>query len=117
MRNKESEATASRRAVKTLIIDNYDSFTYNLYQMISVANGTAPAVVYNDAFGGDWAKVCAAFPEIDNIVVSPGPGTPENPRDFGLSAAALSCTSRPVLGVCLGHQGLGHLLGARVRVS
>lgn len=101
--------------VKTLLIDNYDSFTYNLYQLISVVNGTPPAVVYNDAFDGDWTKVLAAFPDVDNIVVSPGPGTPENPADFGLSAYAFTTNDKPVLGVCLGHQGLGYICGAKVR--
>ncbi|KAL8272535.1 hypothetical protein Esti_003534 [Eimeria stiedai] len=100
--------------IRTLLIDNYDSFTYNLYQLIAVVNGTPPAVVFNDAFGGDWEKVCMAFPDIDNIVISPGPGTPENPADFGLSACAFTSDTKPVLGICLGHQGLGYNCGGKI---
>ncbi|KAL8439898.1 hypothetical protein Efla_006517 [Eimeria flavescens] len=102
------------RPVRTLLIDNYDSFTYNLYQLIAVVSGTPPAVVFNDSFDGDWEEVCAAFPDVDNIVISPGPGTPQNPADFGLSAAAIANSSKPLLGVCLGHQGLGYLSGAKI---
>ncbi|KAL8443921.1 hypothetical protein Emed_006464 [Eimeria media] len=103
--------------IRTLLIDNYDSFTYNLYQLLAVVNGTPPAVVFNDAFGGDWEKVCMAFPDIDNIVVSPGPGTPENPADFGLSACAFASDTKPVLGICLGHQGLGYICGGKGRIK
>ncbi|KAL8450902.1 hypothetical protein Emag_003008 [Eimeria magna] len=103
--------------IRTLLIDNYDSFTYNLYQLLAVVNGTPPIVVFNDAFGGDWEKVCMALPEIDNIVVSPGPGTPENPADFGISSSAFASDTKPVLGICLGHQGLGHICGGKGRIN
>ncbi|KAL8435754.1 hypothetical protein ACSSS7_002236 [Eimeria intestinalis] len=100
--------------IRTLLIDNYDSFTYNLYQLLAVVNGTPPFVVFNDAFGGDWEKVCEAYPEVDNIVISPGPGTPENPTDFGLSTCAFASDTTPVLGICLGHQGLGYFCGGKI---
>lgn len=95
--------------MKTLIIDNQDSFTFNLYQRLAAVNGELPEVVRNDA---DWSRVRGlAF---DNIVISPGPGRPERARDFGISARAIAEASVPLLGVCLGHQGLGHAFGARV---
>ncbi|MDQ0763385.1 aminodeoxychorismate synthase component I [Streptomyces canus] len=101
--------------MKTLLIDNYDSYTYNLFQLVAEVNGEEPVVVLNDAVGAlpDLGAYLAGF---DNVVVSPGPGHPAEPRDFGLSAAVLAEASIPVLGVCLGHQGIalgeGGLVGA-----
>ena len=57
--------------MKTLLIDNYDSFTYNLFQLLSEANGEEPIVVRNDAMS--WPEL-AASRDFDNIVISPGPG-------------------------------------------
>src|SRR6185295_13742480 len=90
-------------SVKTLLIDNYDSFTYNLFQLLAEANGEDPVVVRNDE---------ATWPELsrigfDNIVISPGPGRPERKKDFGVCAEAILATEVPLLGVCLGHQGIG----------
>jgi para-aminobenzoate synthetase len=96
--------------VKTLIIDNYDSFTFNLYQLIAEVNGDEPLVVRNDQLS--WPQLQDL--EFDNIVISPGPGRPENEHDFGICRDALLSAQVPVLGVCLGHQGLGHLYGGTV---
>jgi para-aminobenzoate synthetase len=64
--------------VRTLLIDNYDSYTYNLYQLIARVNGCRPTVIRNDV---DRARIdLTAF---DNIVISPGPGQPSRPEDFG----------------------------------
>jgi para-aminobenzoate synthetase len=98
--------------VKTLLIDNYDSYTYNLFQLIAEVNGEEPVVVLNDTDTiEDLGEYLAGF---DNVVVSPGPGHPAEPRDFGLSAAVLAESTIPVLGVCLGHQGIALGEGARV---
>jgi para-aminobenzoate synthetase len=97
--------------VKTLLIDNYDSFTYNLYQLLSEANGEEPTVVHNDALS--WAEIAAEI-EFDNVVISPGPGSPEREADFGVCHTAIRESSAPLLGVCLGHQGLCAAYGARV---
>ncbi|MFF2115564.1 aminodeoxychorismate synthase component I [Rhodococcus koreensis] len=94
---------------KTLLIDNYDSFTYNLYSFLSDVNGCPPTVVRNDV---DWCAIDLA--EFDNIVISPGPGRPAIERDFGISSRAILQGGLPTLGVCLGHQGLCHLFGAHV---
>ncbi|WP_347813357.1 aminodeoxychorismate/anthranilate synthase component II [Actinomadura sp. KC216] len=88
--------------IKTLIIDNYDSYTYNLFQLIAEVNGVEPAVVRNDEACADLDL--GAF---DNVVVSPGPGHPSRARDFGGAAALIARTDVPLLGVCLGHQGIG----------
>ena len=96
--------------MRTLLIDNYDSFTFNLFQLIAEVNGEEPVVVRND--GATWEELAGW--DVDNIVISPGPGRPERPADFGVCAAAIRHADVPVLGVCLGHQGLGHLSGGEV---
>ena len=96
--------------MKTLIIDNYDSYTYNLFQLISEVNGDEAVVVRNDA--ATWDELRAR--RFDNVVISPGPGTPERPGDFGICADALATPDLPILGVCLGHQGLAQVNGGAV---
>ncbi|MGF1426761.1 aminodeoxychorismate synthase [Kitasatospora sp. LaBMicrA B282] len=94
--------------VRTLLIDNYDSYTYNLFHLLGQVNGAEPVVVTHDE---------AQLPDLDrfdNIVISPGPGHPARARDFGLSARALDQCELPVLGVCLGHQGLAISAGGSV---
>jgi anthranilate synthase component II len=96
-----------------LIIDNYDSFTFNLYQMLQERTPLPVRVHRNDAISIDGVKELAPA----GIVLSPGPGHPKNQRDFGVcaeiikQAAELRC---PILGVCLGHQGIAHYLGGSV---
>ncbi|WP_330264883.1 aminodeoxychorismate synthase component I [Streptomyces griseorubiginosus] len=91
--------------MKTLLIDNYDSYTYNLSQLIAEVNGEEPVVVLNDAVDA-IPHLGEYLAEFDNVVVSPGPGHPAEPRDFGLSTAVIAESPIPVLGVCLGHQGI-----------
>lgn len=96
--------------MKTLLIDNYDSFTWNLFQLLTEANGDEPIVVRNDE--ASWEELSRlAF---DNVVVSPGPGRPDREADFGVCGAAIEQAGVPLLGVCLGHQGLGWKSGAQV---
>ncbi len=97
--------------MKTLLIDNYDSFTYNLFQLLSEANGEEPIVVRNDELS--WAEL-ASGRDFDNVVVSPGPGNPDRESDFGVCAEAIRESEVPLLGVCLGHQGLCSAYGAKV---
>jgi len=99
--------------VATLLIDNYDSYTFNLYQLLARVIGEQPVVVRNDEIDSD---VLTGEPW-DRIVVSPGPGRPERERDLGICRAALTQDAVAVLGVCLGHQGLAHVRGARVVAS
>ena len=96
--------------MKTLLVDNYDSFTFNLYQMIAEVNGEEPIVIHNDQLA--WTEVDESV--YDNIVISPGPGRPERTDDFGLSRDAIEHARIPLLGICLGHQGIGHVCGGRV---
>jgi para-aminobenzoate synthetase len=89
--------------LRILLIDNHDSFTYNLFHMLALATGRDPLVVLNDDVA-TWREI---NPEsFGGIVISPGPGRPERGRDFGLSRRALEHTGAPLLGVCLGFQGL-----------
>jgi anthranilate synthase component II len=93
---------------RVLLIDNYDSFTYNLYQYLSEL-GADVTVVRNDAITVEQARALAP----DAIVISPGPGTP---ADAGVSlelVRALGATV-PILGVCLGHQVIAEAYGGRV---
>ena len=96
--------------MKTLILDNYDSFTFNLYQLIAEVNGEEPMVVPNDQI--DWCDLNRMG--FDNVVISPGPGRPDNKRDFGICDTVLREADVPILGVCLGHQGLGVAYGGTV---
>ena len=91
-----------------LLIDNYDSFTYNLVQYFG-ALGQEVLVRRHDAIGLD--EIDALAP--DHLVISPGPGTPD---EAGISLAAIRhCAGRlPILGVCLGHQAIAQVFGARV---
>src|SRR3989442_8913218 len=97
--------------MKVLIIDNYDSFVYNLYQAIGEI-GANPVVYRND--GITMTEVRQLAP--DAIVLSPGPGHPANARDFGVCRDILEELSpaTPTLGVCLGHQGIGTAYGGEV---
>lgn len=97
--------------MRTLLIDNYDSFTFNLFHLLGEVNGDEPIVVRNDEL--TWDELAALH--VDNIVISPGPGRPEHERDVGVSLAALERAEVPVLGVCLGHQALAHVSGGAIR--
>jgi anthranilate synthase/aminodeoxychorismate synthase-like glutamine amidotransferase len=92
------------------MLDNYDSFTYNLYQAFTHI-GAEVEVVRNDAITVD--EVMGRIDEIDGLVVSPGPCTPD---EAGISVELVRRMAgvRPVLGVCLGHQAMAQAFGARV---
>ena len=93
---------------RVLMVDNYDSFTYNLVQYL-LELGAEVTVWRNDAF--DWDRLDALAP--DAVVVSPGPCTP---NEAGRSVPLIQRLSGrlPILGVCLGHQAIGQAFGGRV---
>jgi para-aminobenzoate synthetase len=96
--------------MRTLLIDNYDSYTFNLFHLLGEVNDSEPVVVRNDELS--WEELAALG--ADNVVISPGPGRPEHARDVGVSLDALRRAEVPVLGVCLGHQALAHVAGGTV---
>src|ERR1700728_5029351 len=92
---------------RIMLIDNYDSFVYNLVQELGEL-GAEPIVHRNDAI--DMAGIAAAAPH--GVVISPGPGRPES---AGISMEVISTFAGriPILGVCLGHQCIGEVYGGR----
>jgi len=100
--------------MKIVIIDNYDSFTFNLYQYIAEFESET-MVFRNDRVS--IAELKAINP--DKIIISPGPGRPDDPAYFGICAAVIKEFARniPILGVCLGHQGIANLYGAHIIIA
>ncbi len=96
--------------MRTLLIDNYDSFTYNLVHQIAATTGEEPVVVRNDDPG--WRT--SRLEEFGAVVISPGPGTPERPADFGICREVIERCEIPLLGICLGHQGIAACHGGTV---
>jgi anthranilate synthase component 2 len=95
--------------MKVLMIDNYDSFTYNLVQYLGEL-GAEVEVVRNDQVSVDQV----AGTDASHVMISPGPGTPDQ---AGVSMAAIEALAgvKPILGVCLGHQSIGQVYGGRIR--
>ena len=94
---------------RVLVIDSYDSFVYNLVQYVGEL-GAEPVVVRNDQLSVDEARAL----QPDLVLLSPGPGRPE---DAGIICAAIPAFAEagvPVLGVCLGHQAIGHVYGGSI---
>jgi para-aminobenzoate synthetase len=94
----------------TLLIDNYDSYTYNVFHILAAVCGEEPIVIQNDAVS--WGALSRW--DFDAIVISPGPGHPDRWHDFGVCSDILRWSEVPILGICLGHQGLGRLLEGMV---
>lgn len=99
------------RKKKILVIDNYDSFVYNIAQLLGEMD-TEPTVVRNDKI--TLAQIKKMKP--DGIVISPGPGHPADKKYFGVCTDVIRelGPKTPILGVCLGHQGIVHAFGGKV---
>ena len=97
--------------MKFLIIDNYDSFVYNIAQYLGEL-GVESDVIRNDKITLDEIKE----KDYDAIIISPGPGTPEDKKYFGVCSDVIinMGPSTPILGVCLGHQGIIHAFGGKI---
>lgn len=103
--------------MKILIIDNYDSFTYNLYQYVGeiLSDTLKPfslEVIRNDEITLEKVKE----KKFDRIIISPGPGRPESYEYFGVCGEVIRelGINTPILGVCLGLQGIAHIYGGKI---
>ena len=95
-------------APRVVVVDHYDSYTWNLVHLIAGVTGALPAVVQHDTTTADHVL------GFDYAVLSPGPGHPANPGDFAVGGEVLRAGTVPVLGVCLGMQGVVTTYGGRV---
>ena len=91
-----------------VVVDHYDSYTWNLVHLVASVTGSLPDVVQHDA------TTAAHVLSFGHVVLSPGPGHPADPADFSVGREVLLAGSVPVLGVCLGMQGLVTTYGGAV---
>ena len=104
---------SKNRSARIVIIDNYDSFTFNLYQMLQPMVDAKITVYKNDEIDFDALRLLKP----DKLVLSPGPGHPGNRSDFGLCEDVIKRQEElnaSILGVCLAHQGMVHHFGGQV---
>ncbi|HSE08490.1 MAG TPA: aminodeoxychorismate/anthranilate synthase component II [Nocardioidaceae bacterium] len=94
---------------RVVVVDHHDSYTYNLVHLVAAVTGELPEVVEHDEAGLDDLE------GFTHVVLSPGPGNPDDERDFSVGRRVLLEAEVPVLGVCLGMQGLVSVYGGRVR--
>jgi anthranilate synthase component II len=92
------------------LLDNYDSFTYNLHDLVFRSSGIRAQIIKNNEL--TYAEFAAQ--SVDGVILSPGPGHPGSHRDFGISSDIIARLNKPILGVCLGHQGIATVFGGRV---
>src|ERR1700754_5042185 len=100
--------------MRVLVVDNYDSFVFNLVQYLGQLGVHATVWRNDDARLAGDADVAAAAEEFDGILLSPGPGTPERAGASIPLVRACAETTTPLLGVCLGHQAIGVAFGGTV---
>jgi len=94
--------------IDVVVVDHHDSYTWNLVHLIATVTGALPTVVQHDEVSAD------AVLAHSHVVLSPGPGHPADPVDFAVGGEVLRRATRPVLGVCLGMQGLVTTYGGEV---
>ena len=97
-------------SARVVVVDHHDSYTYNLVHLLASVTGRLPEVVEHDEIGAE-ALLARGY---SHIVLSPGPGNPDTTRDFSVGRSVLLESDVPVLGVCLGMQGLVSAYGGRV---
>ena len=95
---------------RVVVVDHHDSYTFNLVHLVATVTGSLPEVVQHDELSAE-SLLARRF---THIVLSPGPGSPDNERDFSVGGSLLLTADVPVLGVCLGMQGMVSVYGGRV---
>ncbi|HET9022750.1 MAG TPA: aminodeoxychorismate/anthranilate synthase component II, partial [Ornithinibacter sp.] len=95
-------------APDVVVVDHHDSYTWNLVHLVASVTGRLPTVVQHDEVDADEVL------RHSHVVLSPGPGRPDDPADFAVGRDVLLAATRPVLGVCLGMQGLVTAYGGTV---
>lgn len=95
---------------QVVVIDHHDSYTYNLVHLLAAVTGQLPEVVQHD----ETTAETVLDGRFSHIVLSPGPGTPDDARDFSVGRSVITQATVPVLGVCLGLQGMVATYGGRV---
>ena len=99
-----------------LLVDNHDSFTFNLAHLLAEVSGIEPVVVRPEEVERAGILRRLADGEFDHVVIGPGPGSPHNDKDFKTAGQVIDASNKlPLLGVCLGHQGLGLRHGAQLQ--
>lgn len=93
--------------MRILLIDNYDSFTYNLFHLVHSFSGTQVEICRNDDLSQD---LLGAF---DRIIISPGPGLPHEAGQL-LEVITQCAATKPILGICLGHQAIAEAFGSKL---
>ena len=91
-----------------VVVDHHDSYTWNLVHLVASVTGVLPTVVQHDEVSAEDVL------RHSHVVLSPGPGTPDDPADFAVGREVLLAATRPVFGVCLGMQGLVTAYGGTV---
>jgi len=94
--------------IDVVVVDHHDSYTWNLVHLVAAVTGVLPDVVQHDEVS------LADLAAYSHVVLSPGPGRPDSPADFAVGREVLLAAAGPVLGVCLGMQGLVTAYGGRV---
>lgn len=101
--------------MKVLIVDNFDSFTNNIADFLrGLRNDITVDVIRNDSYDQLGTP---QFKSYDAIIISPGPGSPDEPADLGISREILLSETRPILGVCLGHQAMALAAGGSAQLA
>lgn len=96
--------------MKVIIIDNYDSFTFNIYQYVAEILKEEPVVIRNNQLTYEEFQKLS----YDAIILSPGPGRPDRQEDFGICKEIIEKEDVPILGICLGHQGIALAFGGEI---
>ncbi|KAI9594908.1 ADC synthase [Syncephalis fuscata] len=103
---------AVQMCLRILVVDNYDSYTLNLLQLLP-EKYVQVVVIQNDQLTWEYLRD-NVLEHFDGIILSPGPGTPEQSTDVGVVSDLLRYTNIPILGVCLGHQAIAYMAGGKI---